>query len=75
MKDAPVTKVCVLPTCPDPRLRGYVGEIVDWSPLPRREPGRVLVRFVIKIQNEIAQAWVDDLHLTKERHGEDLRTD
>lgn len=67
MKEAPLTKVCVLPTCPDPRLRGYVGEIVDWTPLPRKgTPGRALVRFVIKIQNEIAQAWVDDHHLQRE---------
>lgn len=46
------TEVCVLPSCPDVRLRGYCGRVAA------SRGHEALVRFSIKIQNEIAEAWI-----------------
>jgi hypothetical protein len=49
--DSPV-RMMVGSDHPDRRLRGYVGELVDVR------GHEALVRFLIKIQNEVAETWI-----------------
>lgn len=47
----------VLPSCPDHRLRGYVGELVG------SRDHELRIRFLIRVANEVDEAWIAARHL------------